>query len=79
MERFNRRTIILAVWLLSWSALPATAQNLPPPRPAPMPADPAPAADAMQGESAEHPSQKSPLELPPPPSGEVVKLKLPPL
>jgi hypothetical protein len=65
MVRFSRPSIVLAVLLLPWlGALPCRAQ----PRDAVKP-----------GDSSAWPEKKSPLEQPPPASGEVVELKAPPL
>jgi hypothetical protein len=92
MERFNRLPIVLTVLLLAWSSpLPCSAQ--PPVQselPSPRPAQASPILPANQGASEQvptpiplelpaKPSQLSPLEVPPPAGGEVVKLPLPPL
>jgi outer membrane protein TolC len=88
MERFDRILIVLTVLLLPWfeplpghAQAPAPAarddgQTVPPPRPT---TSPAPSGDKEQSNPPARPSQKSPLEVPPPSSGEVVELKLPPL
>ncbi|HTU92183.1 MAG TPA: hypothetical protein VMF69_19025 [Gemmataceae bacterium] len=62
------------------AALPArsaTEQPLPPPQPTKSSAAPATARDQEQAGAGSRPSQKSPLELPPPAGGEVLDLKPP--
>src|SRR5581483_5570084 len=88
MERFNRLLIVLPVLLLV--PLPCCAQStgqpdLPSPRPAESSAIPAQKQGATEQvptpiplELPAKPSQLSPLEVPPPNQGEVVKLPLPP-
>jgi outer membrane protein TolC len=81
MERFERFMIALAVLLLPWMGmLPCQAQP-PAPQPTASPPAPAPARDdSKQTLTAPRPvEEKSPLEIPPPPDGEVVHLELPPL
>ncbi|HTU92182.1 MAG TPA: hypothetical protein VMF69_19020 [Gemmataceae bacterium] len=63
-----------------------TEQNIPSPRPTTSPPEPPPARGVaertpvpQQLELPARPSQKSSLQLPPPPGGETVKLELPPL
>jgi len=92
MERFNRLLIVITVLLLPWwGALPCGAQSPEQPElPAPRPAQSSPVPKEQQGASEQvptpiplelpaKPSQLSPLEVPPPAGGEVVKLPLPPL
>jgi outer membrane protein TolC len=92
MERFNRLPIIITALLLSWvDPLPCCAQppgqpDLPAPGPSPSSPIPAPLQGASEQvptpiplELPAKPSQLSPLEVPPPAGGEVVKLPLPPL
>lgn len=86
MERFPRFSIVLTVLLVSWLVpLPGRAQQ--PPRAA---MDNPPLDEPSRGVTEKtpfpqklaipaRPSQKSPLELPPPANGEVSKLGLPPL
>src|SRR6185437_9540603 len=91
MERFDRLLIVLTILLLPWvEPLPCRAQPAatapPAPPPTASPPAPAPARGAVEPplppprlELPTRPSQKSPLELSPPPAGEVVQMKLPPL
>ncbi len=76
MERFDRLLIVLTVLLLlCFESLLCCAQP-----PAPPPMQPEPRNDSAPSPApSPRPSQKSPLELPPPPGGEVVELKPPPL
>jgi outer membrane protein TolC len=84
--------ILMALMLAALEASPGHAQTpVPPPAPAPVagpPEDPLPPPRPTMsprtkegpenlGGGFAHPSQKSPLEVPPPPSGEVVDLKVP--
>jgi hypothetical protein len=92
MERFDRLLIVLTALLLLWfEPLPchaqpqlpppmstAPSQNIPVPPPNQMSELPA-RVNAAQSGPPSRPSQKSPLELPPPPGGEVVQMNLPPL
>ncbi|MGH7173991.1 MAG: TolC family protein [Gemmataceae bacterium] len=91
MKRFNRLTIVLTVLLLPWLAtLPCRAQPAASPPDAvgaPRLSLPASGDKSLsypqhnlpeRMELPEKPSQKSPLELPPVPGGEVVNLKPPP-
>jgi outer membrane protein TolC len=55
------------------------SQPLPSPRPTMSPADTAKASEQEQAGFSSRPSQKSPLELPPPAGGEILDLKPPPL
>lgn len=86
MERSNKVLIVLSILLLPCvGSSPCQAQ---PPTPLPMsspganaygsPAASAP-RDQDQASGSSRPSQKSPLELPPPNDGEVLDLKPPPL
>jgi hypothetical protein len=92
MERCNRLPIICTVLLLAWlGPLPCGAQSpdqqdLPSPRPAQSSSVPKQQQGATEQvptpiplELPAKPSQLSPLEVPPPAGGEVVKLPLPPL
>ncbi len=86
MERFGRFILVLPPLLLPWFvSLPCRAQ---PPTPAPTITVPTPPPAGgvaertpfpQQLETTAQPSLKSPLEVPPPASGEVVEMKLPPL
>ncbi len=91
MERFNRLLIVFMVVLLPlFRTLPCCAQapnqpDLPSPRPAESSSIPAQKQGATEQvptpiplELPAKPSQLSPLEVPPPNAGEVVKLPLPP-
>jgi hypothetical protein len=71
MKRFDKVSIIFVVLLFFWfEPLPLRAQS-PPPSPT--------INDSAQTAPAPRPSQKSPLELPTPASGEIVNLKPPSL
>ncbi len=78
MERFDRlRILFLVLALLGLGPLPCRAQ---PDLPSPRPAQSSPLLQLpVQLNLPPQPSQKSPLELPPPPGGEIVTLPLPPL
>ncbi|MHB1425956.1 MAG: TolC family protein [Gemmataceae bacterium] len=86
MQRFITSPIVLTVLLLAGlTPLPCLAQSAiqtPDTAPVPLPNEagvypPPPAPLPLQ--LPQEPSKKSPLELPPPAGGEVVKLELPPL
>jgi outer membrane protein TolC len=92
MEWFNRLQIVFTVLLLPWwGPMPCGAQSPEQPElPSPRATQASPIPPAVQGASEQvptpiplelpaKPSQKSPLEVPPPAGGEVVKLPLPPL
>lgn len=69
MERFHRLPIVLTILLLAGTASPSPAQQLPPPRPDISSRIP-PATYIKEQDASTRPSQKSPLELPPPPDSQ---------
>jgi hypothetical protein len=89
MDRFARSLILLPALLFAcFAALLGLAQSpapsATPSPPAASPPDNRPRANlyphpTVPGDLTTPPSQKSPLELPPPPGGETVKMPLPPL
>jgi hypothetical protein len=80
MERFGKLLIVFIALLLTW-AEPSTSCAQPPGSPptTSAPASPEARKETEQTTPPPRPSQKSPLEVPAPPGGEVVKLDLPPL
>lgn len=71
MNRFAEASITFVVLLFPSFEPPYILAQSPPPSP--------PINDSTQTDSSPRPSQKSPLELPTTPSGEIVNLKPPPL